>query len=346
MKLFDREGIDSFLNCGSLIGLAENKILIGWGARRWSALPCAEAAVNFFAPDFFLKAGLPWFVHTHHAIISIESLKHLAVEKTSQGSFDWQLSEFSNFKEQFDSLQRLIGEGFLSKGVPYAFAKTKLSSWKDVLANMLSSVLTYTSKFPAYAYGFWNEEEGIVGASPELLFDLSDKLTTMALAGTSKNESALFSEKLVQEHRFVIEGICSALKDYGCLEVGETRRLYLKNLCHLATPIEVALKQKGVFYELVQALHPTPALGAFPKLEGMKWLERCHTKLHRKRFGAPIGYLSGNKGRCLVAIRNVQWDKQGMMIGAGCGVVKASNLEEEWQEIELKIEATKDLLGL
>lgn len=288
MKPLDRESFDSFLKCGSLLGFAENQILIGWGKRRWHALPCPNAAVNFFAPDFFLKIGLPWFVHENHAIISIKSLQSFLINNDFKPPLEWQLSDFDNFKEQFESLQSLIGEGSLSKGVPYAFAKAKSSSSQGLLMRMLSGVLTYIGSFPAYAYGFWNEEEGMLGASPELLFDLGDKLTTMALAGTSKDKDALCSLKLDQEHQFVIEGICSALKDYGCVEVGETKRLDLKNLYHLATPIEVELRQKSGFYDLVKALHPTPALGAFPKKEGMKWLERCQAKLHRKRFGAPI----------------------------------------------------------
>jgi len=346
MKPLDRESFDSFLKCGSLIGFGEDQILVGWGKRQWFALPCPNAAVNFFAPDFFLKIGLPWFVHEYHAIISIKSLQSFIIPSDFKLSLDWQLNDFDNFKEQFDSLQSLIDEGCLSKGVPYTFAKTKVSSWQGLLIRMLSGVLTYIGNFPAHAYGFWDEEGGILGASPELLFDLGDTLTTMAVAGTSKDKDFLCSLKLDQEHQLVIEGICSALNDYGCIEVGETKRLDLKSLYHLATPIEVELKQKSGFYDLVKALHPTPALGAFPKKQGMKWLERCQTKLHRKRFGAPLGYLSGDKGRCLVAIRNVQWDHQGLMIGAGCGVVKASRMEEEWQEVELKIQATKDLLGL
>lgn len=346
MEIFDLRCFDSFLRCGSMIGCAGNQLLVGWGKRRWYTLPDPNVEVSFFAPDFFLKIGLPWFVHEHHAFISLEHLNTFAAAKGMSDPIQWDISDFENFKEQFFSLQNLINDGLLSKGVPYAFAKSHSKNQPERLNRMLSKVLSYSMDFPAYPYGFWTEEEGILGATPEVLFDLDEHLTTMALAGTCKREDSLDSSKLHHEHEVVIEGISSSLQGYGDVSIGETRRLELKQISHLATTIQVALSKRVQFSEVVKALHPTPALGAFPKNQGMKWLEKCQSKLHRKRFGAPIGYLNGTKGRCLVAIRNVQWDAQGMTIGAGCGVVKASSLEEEWHEIELKIQATKDVLGL
>ena len=102
------------------------------------------------------------------------------------------------------------------------------------------------------------------------------------------------------------------------------------------------------FEEIVQALHPTPALGAHPREVGRYWLLDYQQHFDRLRFGAPVGYTdpSTRISRCFVAIRNVQWQPNRMLIGAGCGIVANSDPETEWNEILLKLKAVKALLNL
>ncbi|HLK13858.1 MAG TPA: chorismate-binding protein, partial [Fimbriimonadaceae bacterium] len=65
-------------------------------------------------------------------------------------------------------------------------------------------------------------------------------------------------------------------------------------------------------------------------------------------FGAPFGLVppDGAAARCLVAIRNVQWTREGSVIHAGCGVVGPSRLEREWNELGSKLDAIQQALGL
>ncbi|MNL49201.1 chorismate binding enzyme [compost metagenome] len=53
----------------------------------------------------------------------------------------------------------------------------------------------------------------------------------------------------------------------------------------------------------------------------------------------------GEEALCLVAIRNMQWNGQFAMIGSGCGVVAASELEREWRELYQKRLSVKKILG-
>ena len=101
----------------------------------------------------------------------------------------------------------------------------------------------------------------------------------------------------------------------------------------MSHPIEVILEQPIDFKAATTALHPTPALGAFPKEAGFTWLENYNQQMPRGRYGAPVGCLLNNQATCIVAIRNVQWKGSQAKIGAGCGIVKESVLENEWNEI-------------
>lgn len=227
---------------------------------------------------------------------------------------------------------------------------------QDQLRSSLLSLLQYAKSQPVHSYGFWENGHGMLGATPELLFSLGEikrhTLITMACAGTrglrSQPGSFMDDPKEVHEHQLVVDGIMESLAPFGKVTIGSMRVLHLPKLSHLLTPIEVELKQDADFNAIVKALHPTPALGAFPRKEGLEWLKSYQKQIDRKRYGAPVGYTRGNTNEagCYVAIRNAQWNPEEIVIGAGCGVVKESLLDREWDEVKLKIQAIKEMLSL
>ena len=94
---------------------------------------------------------------------------------------------------------------------------------------------------------------------------------------------------------------------------------------------------------MARRLHPTPALGAYPRGEaGTSWLASLDPAGERRRFGAPFGlrWPSG-AGRCVVAIRGLQYHHGRLEIWAGCGVVPQSRYEDEWQEVLDKIQSVR-----
>jgi menaquinone-specific isochorismate synthase len=62
-------------------------------------------------------------------------------------------------------------------------------------------------------------------------------------------------------------------------------------------------------------------------------------------FSIPTGQ-GTSETLCLVAIRNMQWDENGSRMGAGCGIVKESLPEREWQEVQQKLSSIQIMLGL
>ena len=187
-------------------------------------------------------------------------------------------------------------------------------------------------------------------------------LSTEAVAGTRTLESyepgiLLNDANAIREHSLVIEDLAERLRDLGAVEIGTTDECQVPGLVHLKTPLRVRVHRTPIsMREVVQLLHPTAALGVYPRnAAGQAWLQEADRRLPRWRFGAPFGVsyrrdagnFDGNLDfSCLVAIRNVQWRGERICISAGCGVIESSELEWEWQECLSKIQSIKSLLDL
>lgn len=351
--------LHDFLKCGTVLTTPDRNLLVGWGERTWRPNPIDTNKINFFFPDYFLENSDPWFSHQHWAELSIdEFLSEIKIPTyIDTKTWNWKNSHRTVFEQSFSGLKSQFASGELLKAVPYVFEETNHAMSTDHLGLSLRTLLTYVKKHPVHCYGFWENGQGVLGATPEMLFRLnrSDKLylETVACAGTKKldqfDSSLLSNPKELYEHDLVIKGIKSSLTKLGGeVETHQTNLLKLSKLAHLSTPISATLDKATTFDDIVKALHPTPALGAIPIKSGMTWLKDYNKMIPRNRFGAPAGYLrnNGQEGFCLVAIRNAQWKPGWMGLGAGCGIVPDSQLDHEWKELQLKIESIKEMLAL
>lgn len=354
-----RMQFSEFLQEGTIIQTSPGYVLIGYGKRTWLPNPKGQKTPCFYSPDFFLTQKSPWFIHQYIQELPIETLlkgiQNEEMNTTTTAALKWTNPYTALFKESFSELQQRFESHSLTKAVPFVFESSSAPMNSKMLLQSIISALQYTQKHSVHIYGFWDKQNGILGATPELLFQIqNDTLKTMACGGTCRLENGQCSTDLLKdpkemiEHQLVIEGIVESLSPFSKVQLGEIHVLKLTQLAHLITPINAQLKSKIDFESLVRALHPTPALGAAPRSEGMKWLQHYQTKIDRKRFGAPFGYFDPNSqsAHCLVAIRNAQWDSRGIHIGAGCGIVAKSLVEREWEEIQTKIKAVKSILAL
>lgn len=342
-----------FLESGTVVSLDYARVLVGFGTRTASLIPLEDERPCFYSPAFFLAETEPWHSHAYYCEMPFADLIKALQHWITTQSIKWKNPDKALFEKAFIDLKKRFISNELRKAVPFVFETTDQCMSINCLASSLCYALDYSASHHVHLYGTWNKNNGILGATPEILFSTLQStrytLTTMACAGTcdvGTIEQLMTDPKEIHEHQLVVEGICLALKPYGELFPGKRSVLRLSTLAHLITPIEVKLHQETPFKTIVSALHPTPALGAFPKKEGEQWLKNYQTIIDRKRFGAPFGYVFQGESKCLVAIRNVQWDEQGMFIGAGCGVVEESLLDNEWNEILKKISAIKEILHL
>lgn len=276
---------------------------------------------------------------------------HFSSLTSTFGAQDFQSAKKESFEESYRLIQGKIQRQEIEKAVPCVFRR---SERRPELADRISWFRNLLSAPESlYAYGFWNQEFGIMGASPELLFERDGNLIhSMALAGTmfrsveSDPQKFLKNPKEVHEHRLVVEDLEKQLKQLGWVKKSEMEVLQLPTLFHLRTLFEAEVGSKNDS-ELIRLLHPTPALGIHPRAFGFHWLEQLPEQKDRELFGAPLLFQFEKKqSTCLVAIRNIQWGPYGSKIGAGCGIVQQSQLENEWAELQNKLDSIFKILGM
>lgn len=203
---------------------------------------------------------------------------------------------------------------------------------------------------PGARYLWRSGAQTFAGRTPELLLELEEgALHTVALAGTAPRgadperdrrlgEALLADAKIHDEHQAVVRGIATRLRQLGlALEPPEPPRLRrLAEAQHVETRLRAARGGRGL-WELVRALHPTPALGGEPQAAARSWLAE-HEPLERGWFGAPLGWVDRRgDGAAWVAIRGALLEGAQAWGYAGAGVVAGSDPASEWDETELKL---------
>jgi menaquinone-specific isochorismate synthase len=189
-----------------------------------------------------------------------------------------------------------------------------------------------------------------MGVTPEVLFSWTEGgFETMALAGTRSNdlnpEELLTDAKELHEHQIVVDDIKSRLKPFGDMSVDNTKLKKLKTLSHLETTMRLNLKLVQV-EKMMEVLHPTAALGGWPREEANLLLQSFDSKKNREYFGAPFCFESLEKIFCVVMIRGLQWKSNKVLIRAGCGVVEQSKFENEFKEVCLKTKAIEEVFQI
>ncbi len=192
-----------------------------------------------------------------------------------------------------------------------------------------------------------------LGASPEELVGLrGDRIAAAALAGTSRGAGdgsrLLTDRKERREHEFVVEALRERLSPI-CrrLHVPETPELMtLPDLSHLLTPVCGTLAEPRGLLDLIDLLHPTPAVGATPRAaDRAAELE----PFDRGWYAGPVGWARGDRGGegdAVVALRSALVRGRRAALYAGCGIVQGSDPELEWREARLKMVAVRDALGV
>jgi isochorismate synthase len=193
--------------------------------------------------------------------------------------------------------------------------------------------------------------EAFAGATPEELVRLHGReLTTVAMAGTRSRgwdegndatlaASLMDSAKDRREQLLVTQAIREALAPVTeSLEIPETPELArFADVQHLRTCIRARTIQGVSLFELVERLHPTPAVGGLPRPSAMAWLDR-HEGMDRGWYAGPIGWVSPSGGGVFaVAIRSALVRGGAVTAYAGCGLVERSDARAEWEETIIKL---------
>lgn len=204
-------------------------------------------------------------------------------------------------------------------------------------------------------------EEGVafLGASPERLFRREGRsILSEAVAGTrprgaSSVDDTELGEELLQsakdraEHSFVRLGIGEDLSPL-CEELEAEDRASEMKLArgrHLVSKIRGTLREGVEDGEVLAALHPTPAVGGYPKEEALEEI-RTLEPFDRGWYAGPVGWLGVDGAEFAVGIRSGLVRGGTLVLYSGAGIVEGSTPGGEWTEIEQKIGDFTGTFGL
>jgi menaquinone-specific isochorismate synthase len=335
----------------AFVQTSPGRAFIGWGP--FEQLPFRRPErPAFYVTDFFLDDPHPW---RHPATWEELSFEELATrfDDTPIPEVDWEPAPVEDFTRLFRSAQESMERGDFSKIVPVVFESGRFVNRGSWWRHFFERIAILPTGLRAYGYSYQNV--GLVGATPELLFEAErHAYRTMALAGTRpvlQAEELLSDAKERREHRLVVDDIVRRLSPFGNVEVGPIGVLRLPSIAHLMTPIFFAENggaEKMSFTEMVRRLHPTAALGVSPRsVAGERWLREADRGVKRRAFGAPFGLERPDRSAlALVAIRNLTWGREHVRVGSGAGLLPESRLERELEELRQKREQVKALFGL
>jgi isochorismate synthase len=202
----------------------------------------------------------------------------------------------------------------------------------------------------SFVFACWRGDRAFVGASPERLVRLDGRdvlassLAGSAERGATPEEDAWLAAQLAaspkdaSEHAIVLRALRDGLAELcdGVTAAEEPSLLTLRHVHHLHTVVRARLRAGHSLLELVERLHPTPAVGGAPRDAALEFI-RAHEELDRGWYAAPVGWLRRDGGEFAVALRSGLIEGDEATLYAGCGVVLDSEPDLELAESTLKL---------
>ncbi|MHB8590110.1 MAG: isochorismate synthase [Candidatus Dormibacteraceae bacterium] len=191
------------------------------------------------------------------------------------------------------------------------------------------------------------------GASPELLVRRSgarafaQPMAGSVARGASDAEDERLARQLEEsvkdavEHRVVSDFVVEALRPFARSVAARTPEVVrFTNIQHLATSVTAELLDPPAdALELAAALHPTPAVGGWPRDAADALIDELEG-MERGWYAGAVGWIDGRgDGEFAVALRcGLLWE-DGARLYAGVGVMPDSDPARELEETDLKLKA-------
>lgn len=202
----------------------------------------------------------------------------------------------------------------------------------------------------------------LVGATPELLLSRRGRtVLSHPLAGSARRhageaedrqaaDALLRSEKDRREHALVVEAILDLLAPH-CARLDTPEGTGLRStatMWHLGTRIEGELKSDDApsAAGLAALLHPTPAVGGYPRDAALEVIRGLEPE-GRGYYAGALGWVDARgDGEWHVTLRCALVEGGSLMLHAGAGIVPGSDPDAEVAETAAKFRAMLQALGV
>lgn len=299
-----------------------------------------EAAKNVASFFPFTKGKAIHLQAENLEVCTSEELKSsfFEVENFPEINAELNIPQHEEYLQKLEKAIEIIKQNNLPKLVISRPIAKEISS-----INLEETYQLLCKKYPnTLCYLLISDEEIWIGATPEILGKFNKKtheFFTMSLAGTLPiNEE--WSEKEIEEQKPVTHYISEILKKYVTLsevEESETYNHISGNIKHLRTDFTAKIEDNRL-EELIEELHPTPAICGIPK-------EFCKEKIieieqyNREFYAGYIKIETDEEIYYFVNLRCAKIYKNQVIAFAGGGITALSSPEKEWRETELKSQA-------
>lgn len=254
------------------------------------------------------------------------------------------------WRRRIEEIRSAIADGRFEKIVAARRSRVEFESDVDpvTVLGRLSEGLRWSTRFL-----FRAERTCFLGATPErLVLRAGSRIATEALAGSiglgdDQAERLLASGKDRREHDFVVLEILRKLRELGLEPEApvEPSVRTLREVLHLRTPIRARSDRAPHVLRLVEALHPTPAVGGVPTADAIDWIV-SREDAPRGWYSGPVGWFdAAGDGEFAVALRSCLVEGREAWLYAGAGIVHDSDPDREYDETELKQRSLLRALG-
>ncbi|MFV0198522.1 isochorismate synthase [Empedobacter falsenii] len=295
---------------------------------------------NQFICNSFDNSKLIEFNDDEVQVIPIDQLPNfeLSLPESDQ-------NEAISYENYINLIQKTVQE-LRSESATKKIVISRINSLAKTAVNLAETFKNLHQHYPnAYLYLRYDVKEGCwIGASPELLLKENNQfIETVSLAGTKAKEDE-WTEKEYHEQQVVTDYIASTLKPYTAyIDVDGPFSVNAGFFEHLKSYISAQLNDKTKLYDLLKALHPTPAVGGMPKDLSKDFILK-NEGYDRSFYAGFMGCQNKIASEYFVNLRCAKIYSNKVNLYVGGGIMPDSVPEKEWHETELKSKTIGELL--
>jgi para-aminobenzoate synthetase component I len=326
--------------------------------RLWSG-----PAISFFEPEHIItplgdgEMGIELL--SEDAALVLEEIRAFkSPESENSTSYEWEdLLPKNAYKGAFDSLKGHLYAGNLYEA--NLCRALQLNGGNGNAATVLKwfEAITEASPMP-FQFAVHGPEGWLAGSSPErFLKRASGWLLTQPIKGTARRgvtkaedddlRDAMVTDEKTRAENMMITDLArndlARIAEAGTVTVPELMKPYTFARVHQLISSVQAKERMGItLHEVLVATFPMGSMTGAPKMRAMEVISETEP-VARGLFSGIVGYvLPSGDFDFGVVIRSVYGSGAGVYTASGGAIVWDSELDEEWEEVKLKLDS---LLG-